>query len=163
MWVCSLSAQPNDLMRSHFMLHAAEKNPFHLRGEHTDFIEKQWGQVVSQQLSAVRLPGATLKKLGELFRCCSKTPEAFARQVVRAGHMKAEWGHWDDSVDFQAMLQNYQFYKKRRPTQNISWQTLRFKGTHLPRLLENIAKSRRTVLKKRNTSSQVPHKNKQKQ
>lgn len=42
---CSLSAQPNDLMRSHFMLHAAEKKCGHLRGEHTDFIGKQWSQV----------------------------------------------------------------------------------------------------------------------
>ena len=42
---CSLSAQPNDLMRSHFILHAAEKNSIHLRGDHTDFIEKQWSKV----------------------------------------------------------------------------------------------------------------------
>ena len=75
---------------------------------------RHYSQVVSQQLFVVRLAPSTLTKLGELFRClCSKAPEAFARHVVRAGHLKAGWGHWDGSVNFQAMLENYQFYREK--------------------------------------------------
>ena len=75
---------------------------------------RHYSQVVSQQLFVVRLAPSTLTKLGELFRClCSKAPEAFARHVVRAGHLKAGWGHWDGSVNFQAMLENYQFYREQ--------------------------------------------------
>ena len=75
---------------------------------------RHYSQVVSQQLFVVRLAPSTLTKLGELFRClCSKAPEAFARHVVRAGHIKAGWGRWDGSVNFQAMLENYQFYREK--------------------------------------------------